>query len=83
MVKCGDRFYSPGCTPPELWERWDYCEDLARQFYEKCLDNKAGKRAHITQSAILDQYLARFLKPGRGVDAAMRWLSRRAAELAQ
>jgi len=25
------RFYSPGCTPPELTERWNACEDLAQQ----------------------------------------------------
>ncbi len=82
MAQYGGRYYSPGCTPPELWERWDICEDLARQFCQKCLDNKAGKRAHMTETAILEQYLERLLKTGWGSDAEMRWLIRRAAELA-
>ncbi|MGZ8340267.1 MAG: hypothetical protein ACXWU9_11860 [Telluria sp.] len=83
MVKYNGRYYSPGCTPPELRERWDYCEDLARQFCQKCLDNKAGKRAHLSEVAILEQYLERLLKTGWGSDAEMQWLIRRAAALAK
>jgi len=82
MVKYRGRYYSLGCTPPELWERWDYCEDLAQQFCRKSLDNKAGKRAHMTETEILDQYLERLLKTGWGSDAEMRWVIRRAAMLA-
>lgn len=82
MVKYEGRYYSPGCTPPEIWERWDVCEDLAQQFCRKSLDNKAGKRAHMSEAAILDQYLERLLKTGWGSDAEMRWVIRRAAELA-
>lgn len=83
MVKYGGRYYSPGCTPPEIWERWDICEDLAQQFCRKSLANKAGKRAHMSETAILDQYLERLLKTGWGSDAEMRWVIRRAADLAQ
>lgn len=83
MVKYAGRYYSPGCTPPEIWERWDYCEDLAHQFCRKSLDNKLGKRAHMTEVEILDQYLERLLKTGWGSDAEMRWLIRRAAALAR
>lgn len=83
MVKYNGRFYSPGCTPPEICERWDVCEDLAQQFCRKSLDNKAGKRAHISEVAILDQYLERLLQTGWGSDDEMRWVIRRAADLAQ
>lgn len=83
MVQYGGRYYSPGCTPPEIWERWDICEDLAQQFCRKSIENKAGKRAHMSETAILDQYLERLLKTGWGSDAEMRWVIRRAAELAQ
>jgi hypothetical protein len=82
MVKYGGGYYSPGCTPPEIWERWDVCEDLAQQFCQKSLENKAGKRAHLSETAILDQYLERLLKTGWGSDAEMRWVIRRAADLA-
>lgn len=82
MTEYRGRFYSPGCTPPEIWERWDYCEDLARQFCRKSLDNKKGKRAHMSETAILEQYLERLLNVGWGSDAEMRWVIRRAAVLA-
>ncbi len=29
MTQYLGRFYVPGCTPPELLERWSICEDLA------------------------------------------------------
>lgn len=82
MVMYGGRYYSPGCTPPELWERWVICEDLAQQFCRKSLDSKVGKRAHMSESEILDQYMERLLKTGWRSDAEMRWVIRRAAELA-
>lgn len=83
MVAYNGRYYSPGCTPPEIWERWDVCEDLAQQFCRKSLDNKLGKRSHMTEVEILDQYLERLMKTGWGSNAEMRWVIRRAAELAQ
>ena len=58
-------------------------EDLAQQFCRKSLDNKAGKRSHMSETAILGQYLERLLKTGWGSDADMRWVIRRAADLAQ
>lgn len=82
MLKYEGRFYSPGCTPPELWERWDTCEHLAHQFCRKSLDSKLGKRASMSEAEILDQYLERLLKTGWGSDSEMRWVIRRAAELA-
>ncbi|WP_141213213.1 hypothetical protein [Janthinobacterium sp. PC23-8] len=30
MTRYQGRFYSPGCTPPELLERRNNCEDLAQ-----------------------------------------------------
>jgi hypothetical protein len=76
------RFYQPGCTPPEVWQRWDICEDLAHQLCRKSLESKGGKRAHMSEPAILEQYLERLLKTGWGTDAEMRWVIRRAAQLA-
>jgi len=75
------RFYSPGCTPPELYKRWDACEDLARQLAEKSLESKAGKRSHMSPVEILDQYLPRLIATGWRSEAEMRWVIRRAAEM--
>lgn len=82
MVKYNGRFYSPGCTPPEMFERWDYCESLAQQFCQKGRNNEAGKYGHLTQPEILDQYLMRLLETGWGSDEEMKWVICRTAELA-
>jgi hypothetical protein len=79
LVSSGGRFYLPGCTPRELHSRWDICEDLAQQFVVKSRECKAGKRAHMSEEAILDQYCVRALKTGWGSDEEIKWVIRRAA----
>jgi hypothetical protein len=67
------RFYAPGCTPPKVWQRWDICEDLAQQLYRKSLESKAGKRAHMSETAILEQRRATMVSswaPSRLASAA-------------
>lgn len=81
LVAYEGKFYVPGGTPPERFSRWDVCEDLAQQFITKCKESKAGKRAHLSETEILDQYVPRLLKTGWGSDQEMRWVIRRAAEL--
>lgn len=82
MVRSDWRFYTPGCTPPELLERCRYCANLAQQFCKKSLDNKARKRSHLSEKEILERYLARLLETGWATDAEMRRVIRRTAELA-
>ena len=60
-VSYGGRFYAPGCTPPELYERWTVCEDLAQQLSAKSLESQRGKRSHMSEIEILDQYLPRLI----------------------
>jgi hypothetical protein len=79
LVGYQGKFYLPGGAPPELFARWDICEDLAQQFVPKCRESKAGKRSHMSETAILDQYLLRLLKTNWGSDEEMRWVIRRAA----
>jgi hypothetical protein len=81
MTRYNGRFYIPGCTPPELYERWDICEDLARQLAQKSLESKAGKRAHMTEAEILDQYLPRLIATKWASEAEARWIIRRSAEM--
>lgn len=78
-VEYKGRFYPAGGTPPERYERWDICEDLARQFAQKSLDSKAGKRAHMSESEILDQYLSRLIKTRWTSQPEARWIIRRTA----
>ena len=81
LVEYEGQYYSPGCTPPELLQRWDVCEDLAKQFAAKSLESKAGKRAHMSEPEILDQYLSRLLTTKWVSDEEARWVIRRAAEI--
>lgn len=80
-VKYEGRFYAPGATPPERWERWNNCEALALQFVEKCRRNQTGKYAHLSQVEILEQYCTRVLQTDWGSDDELRWVIRRTAEL--
>jgi hypothetical protein len=75
------RFYTPGCTPPELLERWHACQIMAKHLAEKALESKSGKRAHMTQVQILDQYIPRLVAANLTSEAEARWVMRRAAEL--
>lgn len=75
------RYHAPGCSPEELFVRWDACEDLARQFVPKCLESKTGKRAHMSELEILDQYLTRLIATHWRTAAESKWVIRRAATL--
>jgi hypothetical protein len=81
LVEYDGKFYLPGATPPEVFKRWDICEDLAHQIAEKARESKRGKRKHMSDVDILDQYCGRLLKTAWGSDAEMRWVIRRTAAL--
>lgn len=80
-VEYQGRFYSPGCTPPELYERWQHCVSLVEQFVPACVETKAGKRAHMPESDILDQYLTRLFETGWVSDDEAKWVIREAAKI--
>ena len=81
MTEYKGRYYAPGNTPPELYKRWDAREDLAQQLVVKCLESKAGKRAHMTELEILEQYLPRLIATRWTSEEEARWVIRRAAKL--
>lgn len=81
MTRYRGRFYSPGCTPPELLERWNMCEDLAQQLSVKSIESKAGKRSHMSETEILEQYLPRLIATNWTSEAEARWVIRRTADL--
>ncbi|MDB5763931.1 MAG: hypothetical protein JWQ21_2926 [Herminiimonas sp.] len=81
MVEYEGKFYIPGDTPPERYERWRYCEDLAAEFVIKCRRNQYGKYVHLSEVEILDQYCVRLLRTGWASNAELQWVIRRTAEL--
>ena len=81
MTKYKGHFYEPGTSPPEVYERWEVCEDLAAQLAHKSARSKSGKRAHLSEIEILDQYLPRLLLQRWTSEAEARWTIRRAAQM--
>lgn len=81
LVEYEGKYYVPGGTPPELFGRWETCEDLAQQLSVKSTESKAGKRSNMSEKEILAQYLERLLKTGWGTDSEMKWTIRRTAEI--
>lgn len=81
LSRHGDKFYSPGTSPRERYERWRRCEDIAEHLRVKSLESLAGKRSHMTPREILEQYLVRLLATGWVSAPEARWTIRRSAEL--
>lgn len=75
------QYYSPGCTPPELLDRWKICEDLACQIAKKSLESKAGKRSHMDEAEILAQYFLRLVATCWTSESEAKWVIRRVAKL--
>jgi len=75
------KFYMAGCSPPELYSRWEVCEDLALQLKEQAKDSKVGKRSHMTEVAILEQYLTRLIEMRWTSMDEAHWVIRRVADL--
>lgn len=80
-TKYKGRFYSPGCAPPELFENWRHCMSLVEQFVSSCIETKAGKRSHMPEAQILDQYLVRLISSQWVSEDEARWVIREAARL--
>lgn len=73
-VKFQGRYYEPGATPPEIYERWILCSDLAEQLTKKSVESKAGKRSHMSEAEILKQYFTRLLDTKWTSEAEARWI---------
>ena len=78
-VEYEGRYYSLGCTPPELYERWQNCLQYVPQFVASCIETKVGKRAHMLEADILEQYLVRFIESEWVSGDEARWVIREAA----
>lgn len=81
LVQFEGKLYLPGGTPPERFAKWSICEEQAQHLAMKSKECKAGKRAHMSETEILEQYLQRLLDARWHSDAETRWLIRRTAEL--
>jgi len=74
------RYYMAGCTPPEIYDRWCICEDLVAQLSAKSLESKVGKRSHMTEKEILQQYYIRLTATQWTSIEEARWIMQKVAE---
>lgn len=81
LVQYEGRLYTPGCTPPEVYAHWEHCEDLANHLATKAAESKQGKRSHMTEVEILEQYLPRLIATRWTSEAEARFIIRRVAQI--
>jgi hypothetical protein len=74
------KFYPPGCTPPELYERWQNCEDIVQEFAYELKRDKADNLMLRSETETLDKYLKIFSSSWLSEDEA-KWVIRRIAHL--
>lgn len=77
------KYYAPGNSPPELYNRWIYCEDIVEKMCTLSLNSKAGKRSHMSEVDILSQYLDRMLHAKWASEQELYWVIRRVASILQ
>lgn len=81
VVLHDEKFFSPGCMPPEIRERWLISSDLAQQLVSKARESEAGKRSHMSKPASLEKYLEGFAalrRPSASADmrgAGLDWMA--------
>lgn len=81
MIRHNGRFYQLGTSPPEVYERWRVCQEIAAELANKSVLCKAGKRANMSEVEILDQYLPRLIPQQWTSIAEARWIIRRVAQI--
>ena len=80
-VEYEGRYYSPGCAPPELHERWQHCMQYVPQFVSSCIETKRGKRKDMSEVDILAQYLVRLIESTWVSADEGRWVMRETAKM--
>lgn len=74
------KFYPPEGTPPEIHERWQNCEELARQFASELRLDKAANVTLRTETEMLEQHFRIFRKSWLTEDEA-KWMIRRMSQI--
>lgn len=74
------KFYPPEGTPPEIYERWQNCEELAREFASESRKNKAANVTRMTETEMLEHYLKIMIKSWMSEDEA-KWVVRRMSQI--
>lgn len=74
------KFYPPEGTPPQVYERWQSCEELLQQFASEARKDKAANITRMTETEMLERYLRIFSKSWLSEDEA-KWMVRRMSQI--
>lgn len=78
LVRSADgKYRAPEESDDERAARWRHCEDLAAQLADAALRSKNGKRAHMSEQSILEQYLPRLRATGWASAEESAWIIKR------
>lgn len=80
-VQYNDEYFVRGCSPPEIYRRWDRCEDLAYKYVLKAFRMKQRKCSNQSEAEILENIFARLCRGRHGTTDEMKWVMRRMAGL--
>ena len=74
------KFYPPEGTPPEIYERWHRCDELAREFASELRKDKAANVTRMTETEMLEHHLKNFSKSWLSEEEA-KWMVRRMSQI--
>jgi hypothetical protein len=75
------RYFPPGCTPPEIFERWNMFEEAANELAEKAYADDISLCSGMSKAEILLNYLGQLYLANCFSQKELLWLGRRAASL--
>jgi hypothetical protein len=77
----GGKFYPLGGTPPEVFARWQDCEEVAQTLAFEANRSKTEKMTRLNESEILAQYLEILNKKSYISSDEARWIICRVAAM--
>jgi len=80
VVQYKGTFYPAGSTPPEVYERWIGCEEIAQELASEAKRDKADKLTRRTESEMLQWYLDILSKSWMTLSEA-KWIVRRMGDI--
>jgi hypothetical protein len=74
-------YYPPGCTPPQLYERWTTFEEIAQALSKSVAADRRTQGPASQREKVLGHFLQKLVKADIGSVEELRWVGRRAGLL--
>lgn len=74
-------YYPPGCTPPQLYERWMTFEEIAQALSKSVAADRRAQGPDSQRAKVLGHFLQKLVKADIGSVEELRWVGCRAGLL--